>query len=226
MGKKKSLHPGRPHECLIYTHQFRTQHKEALDGLKLARSLSIWFHQSFGKQGTQFKSGPFVPPQDPSNQLRQLQSEIEKLKSDLTQANVELNSSKQLHDLITQEKAEYEALAVAMDEESKQLSDLAAEHESELKKQKKEYEETLQALQKQLDQQDEKDTANQRQQVSNKTRKASQQIVMSEELTRILIDQQLIESGWTADSQELTYKNGTLTRLKNCQPILGRDRIR
>jgi type I restriction enzyme R subunit len=71
------------------THQFKTQHKEALDGLKLARALSIWFHQSFGKQGTQFKSGPFVPPQDPSNQLRQLQSEIEKLKSDLTQANIE-----------------------------------------------------------------------------------------------------------------------------------------
>ncbi|EGQ7846461.1 type I restriction-modification system endonuclease [Vibrio parahaemolyticus] len=191
------------------THQFRTQHKEALDGLKLARSLSIWFHQSFGKQGSQFKPGPFIPPQDPSNQLRQLQSEIEKLKSDLTQANIELDTSKQLHDLIAQEKAEYEALALAMDEESKQLADLAVEHESALIKQKKEYEAKLQALQQQLEQQDEKDTATQRQQVSNKTRKASQQIVLSEELTRILIDQQLIESGWTADSQELTYKNGT-----------------
>ncbi|WP_339885595.1 DUF4145 domain-containing protein [Vreelandella maris] len=26
------------------THQFRTRHKEARDGLKLARELSIWFH--------------------------------------------------------------------------------------------------------------------------------------------------------------------------------------
>ncbi|ELB2802847.1 type I restriction-modification system endonuclease [Vibrio alginolyticus] len=191
------------------THQFKTQHKEALDGLKLSRALSIWFHQSFGKQGTQFKPGPFVPPQDPSNQLRQLQSEIERLKSDLTQANVELDTSKQLHDLIVQEKAEYEALAFAMDEESKQLADLAAEHESALIKQKKEYEAKVKALQQQLEQQDEKDTVTQKQQVSTKTRKASQQIVLSEELTRILIDQQLIEAGWTADSQELTYKNGT-----------------
>lgn len=191
------------------THQFKTQHKEALDGLKLSRALSIWFHQSFGKQGTQFKPGPFVPPQDPSNQLRQLQSEIERLKSDLTQANVELDTSKQLHDLIVQEKAEYEALALAMDEESKQLADLAAEHESALIKQKKEYEAKVKALQQQLEQQDEKDTVTQKQQVSTKTRKASQQIVLSEELTRILIDQQLIEAGWTADSQELTYKNGT-----------------
>ncbi|HCE1575198.1 TPA: type I restriction-modification system endonuclease [Vibrio parahaemolyticus] len=191
------------------THQFKTQHKEALDGLKLSRALSIWFHQSFGKQGTQFKPGPFVPPQDPSNQLRQLQSEIERLKSDLTQANVELDTSKQLHDLIVQEKAEYEALAFAMDEESKQLAGLAAEHESALIKQKKEYEAKVKALQQQLEQQDEKDTVTQKQQVSTKTRKASQQIVLSEELTRILIDQQLIEAGWTADSQELTYKNGT-----------------
>lgn len=34
------------------THQFRTRHKEALDGLKLARELAIWFHRSFGKAGT------------------------------------------------------------------------------------------------------------------------------------------------------------------------------
>jgi type I restriction enzyme R subunit len=28
------------------THQFRTQHKEAMDGLRLARALAVWFHQS------------------------------------------------------------------------------------------------------------------------------------------------------------------------------------
>lgn len=30
----------------------------------------------------------------------------------------------------------------------------------------------------------------------------------NEELTRTLIDQQLIESGWEADTQALTYKKG------------------
>ncbi|MDF7798276.1 DUF4145 domain-containing protein [Pontiellaceae bacterium B1224] len=30
------------------THQFQTRHGEAMNGLKLARTLSIWFHQSFG----------------------------------------------------------------------------------------------------------------------------------------------------------------------------------
>ncbi len=32
------------------THQFRTQHKEAMAGLKMARALAVWYHQSFGKQ--------------------------------------------------------------------------------------------------------------------------------------------------------------------------------
>ncbi|MDF5149441.1 type I restriction endonuclease, partial [Vibrio parahaemolyticus] len=187
---------------------FKTQHKEALDGLKVARALSIWFHQSFGKQGTAFKAGPFVPPSDPSSDLRLLQSEIEKLKAELTQANVELDSSKQFNDLINREKAEYEALALAMDEESKQLSEQAKAHEQALSQQQKEYESKLQDLQKQLEQQGEKAAAAQKQQVSSNTRSASQQIVLSEELTRILIDQQLIEAGWSADSQEQTFKNG------------------
>ncbi|CEP33697.1 MULTISPECIES: hypothetical protein [unclassified Halomonas] len=33
-----------------------------MDGIKLARELTIWFHSSFGKAGTAFNPGPFVPP--------------------------------------------------------------------------------------------------------------------------------------------------------------------
>ncbi|WP_232301262.1 hypothetical protein [Gilvimarinus agarilyticus] len=70
----------------------------------MARKLAIWFHRSFGKQGTSFKPGPFVAPADPNEQLRKLQSEISTLKGDLQQANIDLNSSKQLNELIAQEK--------------------------------------------------------------------------------------------------------------------------
>src|SRR5690606_15802001 len=37
------------------THQFQTQHREAIDGLRVARALAIWYHQSFGQQGAAFK---------------------------------------------------------------------------------------------------------------------------------------------------------------------------
>ena len=131
------------------THQFKTQHKEALAGLRVARALAIWFHQSFGKAGMAFKAGPFISPSDPSQQLRQLQTEIEKLKHELTEANVQLDSSQQLNDLIAKEKQEYEALALAMDEESRTLAEQAKTHEATLKAQQQEYEQKLKALQSQ-----------------------------------------------------------------------------
>lgn len=190
------------------THQFRTQHKEAMAGLKLARSLAIWFHRSFGKAGASFKPGPFVAPEDPSAQLRHYQGEIEKLRHDLEQANVQLDSSQQLNELIAKEKSEYEALALAMDEESQSLSQQAEAQEKALAEQREQYEKKLAELQKQLAYQGEKVVSAERQQVTKKTQVASQHVVLDEELTRILIDQQLVEAGWEADSEELAYKKG------------------
>ncbi len=190
------------------THQFRTRHKEAMDGLKLARELSIWFHRSFGKAGADFKPGPFVPPADPSAQLRQLQADIDKLRHELQQANVELDNSQQLSQLIEQEKTEYEALALAMDEESRILAEQARQHEQALAQQQQAYEQKIKDLQQQLAGQDDKAQNEQRRQISRQTQAASSVMILNEELTRILIDQQLNEAGWETDSQELTWKKG------------------
>tara|TARA_R110001606_G_scaffold397366_1_gene573650 strand:- start:1715 stop:2119 length:405 start_codon:yes stop_codon:yes gene_type:complete len=54
------------------THQFKTKHKEAMDGLKVARNLAIWFHRSFAKNTDNFKPGSFAAPPDPSAQLSAL----------------------------------------------------------------------------------------------------------------------------------------------------------
>ncbi|MCP5017558.1 MAG: type I restriction-modification system endonuclease [Ketobacter sp.] len=191
------------------THQFKTQHKEAISGLVVARKLAIWFHQCFGKTGSKFKPGPFIPPADPSEQLRKLQTEIAKLKNDLQQANMDLGSSQQLNELIAKEKDEYEALAHAMDEESRALALQAASHETALIQQQQEYEAKIKALQAQLATQDEKAQVSQRQQINRNTQVATQHIVLDEALTRILIDQQLLEAGWQADSEALAYQKGT-----------------
>lgn len=190
------------------THQFRTRHKEAMDGLKLARELAIWFHRSFGNAGPSFKPGPFVPPADPSAELRRLQSDIEKLRHELQQANMELDSSQQLSQLIEKEKAEYEALAHAMDEETRALSEQARQHEKALSEQQQAYEDKIKSLQQQLSERGEQTVNAQRQQVAKQTKAASDTLVLNEELTRILIDQQLVEAGWEADSQEITYQKG------------------
>lgn len=190
------------------THQFRTQHKEAMNGLKVARSLAIWFHRSFGKAGPEFKPGPFVQPTDPSSNLRSLQTEIEKLKHELQHASMELGNSQQLHELVQREKAEYESLAHEMDQESRTKSQEAFAHEQALVLQRQEYEKKLSTLQQQLAAKDESDVSKERSNVALRTKAASQQITLNEELTRILIDQHLSEAGWDADSQDLTYSSG------------------
>lgn len=190
------------------THQFKTQHKEAISGLVVARKLAIWFHQSFGKAGTKFNPGPFIPPADPSEQLRNLQAEIAKLKADLQQASMDLGSSKQLNELIAKEKDEFEALALAMDEESRTLAQQAVTQEKALQKQMQESEAKIKALQAQLAATDEKAQASLRQTLNRNAQAATQHIVLDEALTRILIDQQLQEAGWQADSEALTFKNG------------------
>ncbi|MDK9706389.1 MAG: type I restriction-modification system endonuclease [Desulforhopalus sp.] len=190
-------------------HLFKTRHKEAVSGLLVARKLAIWFHQSFGKAGTSFKTGPFLPPPDPSEQLRNLQAEIAKLRNDLQKANIDLDSSQQLNELIAQEKDEYQVLALTMDSEARALSQQAAAHETALSKQQQDYETRITTLQAQLATQDDQAQKAHRQQLNHNTKAATQHIVLDEALTRILIDLQLIEAGWQADSEALTFKNGT-----------------
>ncbi|MES9845648.1 MAG: type I restriction-modification system endonuclease [Candidatus Sedimenticola sp. 6PFRAG5] len=185
------------------THQFQTQHREAMDGLKMARALAVWYHQSFGRQGTNFKPGPFTPPQDPSHQLRSLQTEIDQLKAQLVDSNQQLESNQQLADLVAREKEEYAELAEQMDVEARTYEQLAADTEAELNRQKAEFERRLtevQAAQKEAPADTNK--------IIKETQQASASFTLNEELTRILIDQQLINAGWQADTQELTYKKG------------------
>jgi type I restriction enzyme R subunit len=189
------------------THQFKTQHKEAMDGLRVGRALAIWFHRSFGKQGVDFKPGAFIPPTDPSKQLSSLHIQIEQLKAELSETNQQLDSNQQLAALISQEKEEYAVLAEQMDAEARTFEQLALEHEATLTQQQQQFEKRLQDLQSQLEaQQQERQKA--KIQVSQRTQKATSQFSPNEELTRILIDQQLINAGWVADTQQLTYKKG------------------
>ncbi|HBO2476938.1 type I restriction-modification system endonuclease [Pseudomonas aeruginosa] len=185
------------------THEFRTQHREAMDGLKVARALAIWYHQSFGKNAHAFKPGPFVTPSDPSAPLRDLQSQIEQLKTQLSESSQQLESNQKLADLLKQEAEEYAVLAEQMDAESRSHKQLAAEHEAALQKLRSEHEQSLKALQQQLAAQPQAS-----QQVAKLTQQASSSFDLSEDLTRILIDQQLIDAGWEADSLDLTYGKG------------------
>ena len=181
------------------THQFKTQHKEALDGLKLARSLAIWFHQSYGKQGEKFRPESFQPLKDPSLELNELQTQIAQLRSELQLKNEKVENNDQFAQLTIREKEEYAELAQLMADEAHKFEQIAKQHEADLATQKFEFDERIKALQS--------EPADQGKRTQQKI-KASTQFTLNEELTRILIDQQLIEAGWEADTQELTYQKG------------------
>ncbi|MGJ0638186.1 type I restriction-modification system endonuclease [Xenorhabdus bovienii] len=191
------------------THGFHTQHKEALDGLKVARTIAIWFHQTFGKEGDDFKPSPFLPPADPSQQLRQLQSDIEQLKNELTNANIQLDSNQQYQELLIREKEEYETLALEMDKEFRLQETLTEQHQQALEQLQQEYEAKLKDLQAKLVDQNEQRSQAKRKQLIDKVGKANRNVSLNEEMTRILIDQQLNETGWLTDTQTMTYANGT-----------------
>ncbi|WP_341303614.1 type I restriction-modification system endonuclease [Pseudomonas sp. TMP25] len=184
-------------------HEFRTQHREAMDGLKVARALAIWYHQSFGKNTQAFKPGAFVTPADPSTPLRDLQSQIEQLKAQLSASSLQLESNQQLAELRKREAEEYAVLAEQMDAESRSHKQLAAAHEAALHTLRREHEHSLKALQQQLAAQ-----PHASQQVAKRTQQASSSFDLNEDLTRILIDQQLIDADWQADSLDLTYSKG------------------
>lgn len=181
------------------THQFRTRHKEALDGLRLARALAIWFHQAFGNQSTDFKPGPFLVPTDPSQELRALTTQIEQLKAQMLDANEQAETNQQLIALVAREKKEYAVLAEQMDAEARIFEQLALEQEKRLNDERKAFEARLKAMQSELEN---------RPQVSANIQKATAQLSLNEELTRVLIDQQLIAAGWEADTEQLTHAKG------------------
>lgn len=184
------------------THQFQTRHKDAMDGLKVARALAIWYHQTVGKQGDEFQAGPFVPPPDPSAELSELQAQIQQLEVELGSTAQALASNQQLAAMMTQEKEQYSLLAFQMDAEARTFEALALEHEAALTQARKDFDIRLKAAQQQSD------APAQAQQLKKRARQAADQFSPNEELTRILIDQQLIEAGWEADTQLLTHARG------------------
>lgn len=184
------------------THGFATQHREAMDGLKVARELAVWYHRAFGRNAANFKPGPFVAPKDPAAPLREVHAELQQLKAELDAARKAHDESMRLAELQQEQSELHAALAEAMDAEAREQAALVAERERELAALRKEFDERI-AKMSASQAPEEKDSS----QVQAATRRASQ-FELTEDLTRILIDQQLRDAGWEADSLELTYASG------------------
>lgn len=173
------------------SHALRDDHATALSVLKFGWQLSVWFHRTFGD--SQFKSGPFLPPRPPQDETAELRSELERLR-------VEAAAARESQ---SQTAAQAQALEAQLHQAEadrgiwEQLATEAEQSKAELERKFTERQEQAQPA-----------LAKDTQHYVAAADVAAKKIELDEFETRKLIDQQLRDVGWEADSVVLDYRKG------------------
>jgi type I restriction enzyme R subunit len=179
-------------------------HREALHCLKLARELGIWFHRSFGG-GQKFSPGPFLPPGDPASATKEMHAELERLRKQLDEAKLSADAHKAVAAEEARRRLDAEDRAKKDEEDRKVWEQLASEAETKLAA-------TLATATKKAEAQ----KPAQLQMLTDQLVEAGTAVDIDEADTRLLIDEQLRQAGWEADSQVLRYESGA-------RPVAGRN---
>ncbi|WP_434288837.1 type I restriction-modification system endonuclease [Celeribacter sp. SCSIO 80788] len=173
-------------------HEGQGDHRQALACMKMSVQLGVWHFRASTKD-RDFSPGPFVPPRLPQSTTEELTKELERLRRErddaLTaaqkaqeqrkQALLDAESAEARHQRELSERQTWEALAQEAD---KELQELAARVQLQTAAQKMEFVQASNAAVGAID--------------------------LDEQSTRELIDQQLRDRGWEADSSELRYGKG------------------
>ncbi len=166
-------------------HQLRGDHRTALDGLKIANQLGVWFQRSFADAG--FKGGAFLPPAAPVDESAELRQELQALRQQHQAGQAHAGEIAQQRDRAQEEARLWEALAQDGDATIATLKAQLAE------------------LQARAATQPAAHFSSMRQHAEQ----AAALVALDEAATRELIDQQLRDAGWEADSRELRHGKGT-----------------
>ena len=188
------------------THRREGDHATALTCLKMARQLGIWFYRTFDDQ--RFKPGPFQPPRPPIDATAELTAELGRLRAERDAALSEAQRAKAAAAEAEAARLAAETGAKGAAEERALWEQLAAEAEA-AKNQLAQQLASLQAAAV-------ASPPAEQQQVLQFAQAAAEAISLDEAETRALIDQQLRDSGWEADTKEMRYASGT-------RPVKGRN---
>ena len=180
-------------------HEFSGSHSEALSALKLARALGVWFHQGFGSE-PDFKPGPFVPPPDPAEESEDLLEALSELRRRVREAEEAAQSNQASLAEQQQAREAAEELAQQAHEDRASWETLAHEYDAERSRLERE----LAALNTHVEQAPEQE----RKKAVSAGLKAAESLELDEADTRTLIDVQLLDMGWEADTKSLRYGNG------------------
>ena len=189
----------------LAAHEHAGTHRDALHGIKAARTLAIWFHKSFGNQPG-YKAGPFVVPPDPSKAQTDLKDELAQLRAALAAKELEAAKIKKTAAAEAKARQEAEEQAQAVYADLTAAMSLAEETEEQLQAERTRYEEELASLQAQAA----AAPADQVEAVIQQAQEAgeSSNLDLDEADTRAIIDEQLRQAGWDADTVALTFAKG------------------
>lgn len=179
------------------SHDLVGGHREALTLLRVARELGLWFQNMSGAPAG-FKPGPFVPPPDPRAETKALADELAALRKALADSAGAQEAARLQAQHEASLRAEAEARAQRAALEGVEWKELALMGDAERAKLQAELA-ALQATEK---------SAQRTEAFVARAEEAANRVVLDEAQTRLLIDAQLREVGWEADTVELTYEKG------------------
>lgn len=187
-------------------HEVKGGHSEALTALKFARSLGVWFHRTYGRQ-VSFRPAPFTAPPEPVDVTATLE-EIGALRRRVAESE----------DAAAAARRETEEHARARESIAERLESEAAERAGweqiaqETEAEKSAIAAKLARLQAEAEAAPRADILA----FMQRGEKAASNLDLDEAETRALIDQQLRDNQWDADTKALRYGAGV-------RPAKGRN---
>ncbi|MFO0802646.1 MAG: type I restriction-modification system endonuclease [Gemmataceae bacterium] len=175
---------------------------ESLHQLRQARQLAIWFDRSRGAANKSY--GPFVTPPNPTDASAALVAELERLREAALKQQFEIDRLKFSATEVTEAKKRSDEEATRAFSELTIALDLAAETEVRLEAERRGFEKQLSDAMSQATSKSSAEV----EAVLERTRKAAALVEMDEAATRRIIDRQLREAGWEADSDTLRHALG------------------
>lgn len=178
----------------------RIGYREGLEALKVAREIAIWFHRTFGKTAN-FNPGPFILPDDPSHKLLELQQQINGLSTQLTKEQSAREQQENIAQLLNQQAEQERLLAQRAQEDNASYQQLAEEANQRYAELKARFDQELAEATSQV-------SAAELSGFVKRAADAARKVQLDEAATRQIIDQQLREAGWEANTSELIYAQG------------------
>ncbi|MGJ8697760.1 MAG: type I restriction-modification system endonuclease [Verrucomicrobiaceae bacterium] len=181
-------------------HSGQADQGKALHGIKLIRGVAIWFHKL---SQPNFKAGAFVPPPSPVDASDELEKELDALKEELTKEQQARNKAENKASTLA------EAHAQAVNDSKQAYDDQLAALELAAESEKK-WQESQEAFLS-TKTEETKVTSEEAKEVTKTAKKAAKEFAsdLDEAETREIIDAQLQDAGWIADTINLRYSRGT-----------------